>query len=232
MVITKNKDFVEIEYTGRADGEVFDTTDESLANKEDLPKNNAVYGPITICLGESHLVKGLDKELIGKETNKEYTIELSPENAFGKKKAELFKLIPRSTFLKQEINPMPGLQVNIEGVVGTVKTVSGGRVYVDFNHYLSGKDINYEVKINKIITKTEDKVKALLNLMLGKIPQINIKEKTVDITFDVKVSDELKTELKKNIINLTEITKVDFSVKKEKTKQPTKKQSKDDNKQV
>ena len=56
------------------------------------------YGPIIVCLGEGQLLKGLEKELEGKEIGKEYTIELTPENALGKKDAKLIRLIPVSVF--------------------------------------------------------------------------------------------------------------------------------------
>ena len=214
MASIKEKDFVELEYTGKTDGEVFDTTDQALAEKNDLPKYNAVYGPVTICIGEGHILKGLEKELVGKETGKDYKIKLEAENAFGKKRAELFKLIPMSAFKKQNVKPMPGLQVNVEGVVGMIKTVSGGRVYVDFNHYLAGKDVTYKVKINKVLTKKEDKVKALLTLMMGKKPDYKLEKDKCTINLDVEVSQEMKDRAANKLKDLTGIKDVKFNVKK------------------
>ena len=46
-----------------------------------------------------------------------------------------------SAFKKENITTQPGLQITVDEAVGMVKTVSGGRVIVDFNHPLSGKDI-------------------------------------------------------------------------------------------
>ena len=43
-------------------------------------------GPVVICIGQNHVVKGLDQAIEGKEPGK-HTIELSAENAFGKKDA-------------------------------------------------------------------------------------------------------------------------------------------------
>ena len=214
MVTIKEKDFVELEYTGESEEGVFDTTDQALAEKEDLPKYNAVYGPVTICIGEGHILKGLEKELVGKETGKDYEIKLEAENAFGKKRTELFKLIPMSAFKKQNVKPMPGLQVNIDNIVGTIKTVSGGRVYVDFNHYLAGKDVTYKVKINKVLTKTEDKVKALLTLMMGNKSDYKLKDNKCTINLDVEVSKEMKDRAAKKLKDLTGVKEVKFNVKK------------------
>lgn len=196
-MILKNKDFVEIEYTGtiKEDNIIFDTTDEQLAKDNNLFNENMSYGPVVICLGEGQVLKGLEEELAGKETEKEYTIELPAEKAFGKKDPKLIQLIPTSKFSKQKIRPMPGLQLNIDGLLGIVKTVSGGRTLVDFNHPLSGKDVVYKVKVNKSITDDLEKVKAYLKLSL------NLKD------LDVKIEDGtakaiLKKELPKEAIEM------------------------------
>ena len=150
MTIVSKKDFIEIEYTGKLKDEnvVFDTTDETVAKENGLESHSG-YGSVIICVGEEQLLKGLDKNLEGKETGKEYDIELKPEDAFGNKNAKLIQLVPTSKFKQQNVQPMPGMQLNIDGVVGTIKTVSGGRTLVDFNHPLSGKVLTYKIKINK-----------------------------------------------------------------------------------
>ncbi len=163
----KKHDFVEIEYTGKLKDEniIFDTTDEKVAKENKLHGHD--YGPIIICVGEEQLLKGLDKNLEGKETGKEYDFDIKPEDAFGKKNAKLIQLIPTNKFKQQKIQPMPGMQLNIDGVVGTVKTVSGGRTLVDFNHPLAGKELSYKIKINKKITDDKEKLSGYLKLSLG-----------------------------------------------------------------
>ena len=56
------------------------------------------------------------------------------------------------------------MQLNIDGVVGTVKTVTGGRTLVDFNHPLSGRELVYEVQVKKVVTDTQQKVKHLQSM--------------------------------------------------------------------
>lgn len=210
-MILKNKDFIELEYTGtiKEDNIIFDTTDEQLAKDNSLFNETMSYGPVVICLGESQVLKGLEEELVGKETEKEYTIELSSEKAFGKKDPKLIQLIPTSKFSKQKIRPMPGLQLNIDGLLGVIKTVSGGRTLVDFNHPLAGKDVIYKVKINKIVTGDLEKVKAYLKISL------NLKD------IDVKIEDGtakaiLKKELPKEAIEMLskKITELIPNIKK------------------
>ena len=146
----KKGDFIEIEYIGRIkdDNKVFDLTNEEVAKKEGIHHKDHIYKPVIICLGFNDIIKGLDEELIGKEPGK-YKIEINSEKAFGKKTYDLIKLVPNSIFNKENIRPFPGLQVNIENLIGTIRSVSGGRSLVDFNHPLAGKDIIYEIEIKK-----------------------------------------------------------------------------------
>jgi hypothetical protein len=93
---------------------------------------------------------------------------------------------------------MPGLQVNIDGKVGVIKTVSGGRTLVDFNHPLSGKELSYEFKINKIIEDDREKIKSIIRMSLNiKDIDADIKEGKADIKIDIK--QELPEQIKKVI---------------------------------
>ena len=44
--------------------------------------------------------------------------------------------------------------------MGIVRSVSGGRVIVDFNHPLSSKDVHYDVEVLKIVTDKKDQIQA------------------------------------------------------------------------
>lgn len=200
MATVKRHDFVEIEYTGRIkeDGTVFDTTDEKIAKESGFYEKNADYSSIVICIGESYILKELEELIIGKETGKEYSIEISSEHAFGKKDAKLIRLIPASKFRQQNIQPVPGLQLNIDGVFGVVKTVSGGRCLVDFNHPLSGKDLVYNIKIVKVVDDDNEKLKSLLKFNSNiKKPEIEIKDGTATIISKTSIPQQTQEELKK-----------------------------------
>ena len=192
MESIKEKDFVELEYTAKIkDGNtVFDTTDEKLAKEnkiyckkqENKYDSKMPYGPVKICIGTGSILKGLEDSLVGKEPGKSYTIELSAENAFGKKNAKMLKIVNTNVFRKSNIDPMPGLQVNIDGIPGTIKSVTGGRTIVDFNHPLSGKEIVYDVKINRIITDEKEKINAFVSF------QFNLKPDSFTLDIDADKS--------------------------------------------
>src|SRR3989344_5069538 len=122
MAAIKHHDFVEIEYTARTkeDNAIFDTTQEDVAKKEGVLDKNTHYHPAIICLGENMMMKAVEDYLVGKETGKSYKIEIGADNAFGKKDAKLLQMIPMNKFRQQNIQPVPGLQLNIDGAYGIV----------------------------------------------------------------------------------------------------------------
>ena len=183
MAVIKKRDFVEISYTGRIkeDSSIFDKSEKSV-----------------VCIGESFMLKELEEQMIGKETEKEYKFEISSSKAFGQKDTKLIQLIPIGKFRQQNIQPFPGLQLNIDGVFGVVKTVSGGRCLVDFNHPLAGKDLLYDVKIKRVLEDSKEKLDSLLVAQFNaKDAQIELNEASAAIKLKQSVPENAQDEFKK-----------------------------------
>ncbi len=173
--MAENK-FIEVEYTGKIkDGDVFDTTDEKVARNKNIYNEKGKYGPVVVCLGQGHLIKGLEEQIKGNKPGS-YTVELKSENAFGKRESNLLQLIPTNKLKQSNINPVPGLQLNVDGTLAIIKTVSSGRTIVDFNHPLAGKDIVYEIKILKEVIDEVEKVKSILELEARVKPNVELKD--------------------------------------------------------
>ncbi len=227
--MVEKKDFVEIEYTGKVKDLdiVFDTTDEKKAKESDVYDKNASYGQIIVCIGQNQVIKGLDKALEGKQTGKNYTVLVEPEDGFGKKDAKLIDLIATNKFIKQNIQPMPGLQVNMDGRIGTIKTVSGGRTLVDFNHPLAGKQLEYEFKINRIVEDDKEKIRSIIDMSLNlKETEVEVKDKKAEIKMKIKqdLPDPVKQVIKDKIKELVpSVEQVNF-IKKQDDKQKEKQQ--------
>ena len=188
MAIQKG-DFIEINFTGKTKEEnfVFDTTIESVAKENNINNKNAKYEPAIVCVGENQLIKGLDEDVIGKEINTDYKVKVSAENAFGKKDAKLIQLVPFSKFKKQNIRPVPGLQVQIDGQYGVIKIVTGGRVMVDFNHPLSGKDLVYEYNIKRIVEDDSEKIKSYFKTVFN----IDVEPTKTEKGYDINTKQEM-----------------------------------------
>ena len=206
-MLTKNGDFIEIEFIARTkeDNKIFDLTNEKVAKENNLYDKDKDYSPVIICLGHNDVLPGLDKQLINKDLGK-YIFEIKAEEAFGKKDANLIKLIPTEVFTKQNMKPVPGLHVDLDGVFGLIRSVSGGRTIIDFNHPLSSHDLSYEVEIKRFITNVEEKVSAVLRLVKKDVKfKLNNEILSIDLKIDDKKNEYLKEEIKKRIPEIKEI---------------------------
>lgn len=171
------KDFIEIEFTARIkDGNVFDTNIKSDAEKAGL-KIDAK--PFVLAIGYDMIIKGLDEDFEGKEIDKKYTIEITPEKAFGKRNPQLIKMSSVNAFKEQKINPERGMQLSLDGKIVTILSASGGRVLIDYNNPLAGKTVVYEYKINRKVTEQKEKINALQEFFFRKKFPFTIKEKTI-----------------------------------------------------
>ena len=205
----KEGDFVNIDYTGKVNGKVFDTTDESLAKKENIYSKNTKYGSITIVVGAGHLIKGIDEALIGKKEGEKFEVKVPPEKAFGKKNSKLLKIIPQKIFKEQKITPYPGMTLNVDNLLGTVVSVSAGRVIVDFNHPLAGKELDYEIKVNKIVSDKKEQVESIVELYAGSSKcEIAVEKDKVEIKCDKELQQNVKDAIENDIkkyINLKDV---------------------------
>jgi len=178
----KEKDFVEIEFTGKIKGgEIFDSNTKEDIEKEEL-KTQAK--PFVFSLGQGMFLKGIDDFLIGKEVGKQYNIQLNAENAFGKRNPELIRLIPLNIFKQHKLNPVPGIMFDFDGRLAKVLSVSGGRVRIDFNLPLAGKDVEYKIKVLRKLEDLNDKINSLNEFLFRKKFPFSIKDKKLIMQVD------------------------------------------------
>jgi FKBP-type peptidyl-prolyl cis-trans isomerase 2 len=188
----KEGEFVEIEYSSwtAADSKMIDTTDEKLAEKNGIKVEGRKYGPVLVVLGNRTVVKGLEEVLKGMSLNESRKVTLKPEEAFGERNPDIVRIMPLSEFKKRDINPYPGMRVNIDNVTATVKSVSSGRVVVDANHPFAGMEITYEVKVTRQLADQKDKVMALGRTYEVEPSSAKAEGKTVEIGFNDAVKKD------------------------------------------
>jgi len=207
----KKGDFIEIDFTLKIKNtnQVVDTTNKQIAKDNNIYNEQQKYSPQIICLGQQQILPSLENELENKEINKEYIITLPPEKAFGKKNPKLLQLVSMTHFKSQNIAPYLGLHINLDNQMGIVRTVSPGRVIVDFNHPLSGRIIEYKIKILRKITDTKEQIFSILNSYHLHNSKVSIKDKELTLS-DIK--ENLKKEITKKILELIPIiTKVNIT---------------------
>ncbi len=206
MVDTVNSgDFVEFDFIGRikTSGQIFDLSVKEVAEKEKIHDHEHKYEPMRAVLGAGMLIPGLDRQMMGSEINKEYNFEIPAEEAYGARDPKLIQLTNLNKF--KEFRPVQGMQVNVDGMLATVRSVSGGRVTLDFNHPLAGKALSYWIKINRKITDAKEKIKIVLGLSKIEAKEVNESEKEITITgenfdkLDKNASQVLAEHIKKMI---------------------------------
>ena len=173
----KKNDFIELKFTGRVkDREIFDTNIKEDAEKIGLKLEDK---PLIICVGHQMLISGFDKALENKEVGKKYKIELSQDEAFGSRKKELVKLVSRNVFAEKNIDVRAGMTLALDNMLVRIANVSGGRVLVDFNNPLAGKDIIYDFTIKRKVEDINEKINAISSFFLKQPLEFEIKDKKI-----------------------------------------------------
>ncbi len=165
MVITEGT-FIKVSYSGSAAGQMFDTTDEAEAKTAGIHSPNALYGPVTLCVGQKHVVIGLDEEFVGEEAGSEGDVSILPEKGFGERDPKRIQSFPKNKFKEKPVRGMP-IKVDELGE-GRVLDIIGSKVIVDFNAPLAGQMLTYHYKIEEIVEDPLEQFRGLVRLYAGK----------------------------------------------------------------
>jgi peptidylprolyl isomerase len=143
-------------------GEVFEPTSEEEARETGIWDENRIYGHRLVIVGDGFILKGLDERLPGTPFDEEVEVEIPPEEAFGERNAAEVHMIPFRVLRSKGVNPYVGAELEIDGRPAIIRSVGAGRVQVDYNHPLAGRQIVYKLKVIEHITNDKDKMRALI----------------------------------------------------------------------
>lgn len=158
--------FILVNYTAwilNGEEKVIDTTLEEVARENNIFRDNVVYEPELVIVGEGFLLKPVEEALIGLEEGGKKEIVLEPEQAFGVKDPKNIKIFSARELTRKGIIPRPGEEVEVGGRKGRIIRVGGGRVIIDFNHPYAGRKVKFSVKVEKIVTEESEKLKELFH---------------------------------------------------------------------
>lgn len=124
--------------------------------------------PTIVVLGKGHVIPGIEEILPGMKPGESKTVLIPPEKGFGTRDRAKVQVMSIRRFKKQNIKPVPNMRVRIQNRFGTVRSVHGGRVTVDFNPPLAGRTLVYEVSVDSILHNPEDITKAFIKKHLPK----------------------------------------------------------------
>lgn len=137
MQLIDDKSVVGIAY--RLKGEVGEVLDKSLEDD-----------PFVFLMGVQAIVPGLERALMGKQVDDEFTVTVQPEDGYGGRTTDLVGEVARSQFpADMELKPGLKFQGEVAGGVRmfTIQEVEGDKVTIDANHELAGKVLTFEVKV-------------------------------------------------------------------------------------
>lgn len=230
------KKMMKVSFTGKEllNNEIFDTTNENVAKEQNIFNKGKKYGPMTIIIGEKELHQKIEEELLKMKKGEEKVVKLSPKAGFGEREADLVRIVPLKVFLDQKMNPVPGLVVQIGNNLAKVQSVSGGRVRIDFNHPLAGRDLEYIVKVEEEITDKRKIAEGIFEKYFSAVPGAE-KEWNNDCLY-ITLFESTSKGLEKITKTITDLaselgTKIEFKTKKDETKKEEKKKSSEDKKE-
>ena len=110
--------------------------------------------PVEIYMGKHELPEGMELAIYGLREGDTQTLTLTPEQCFGERDEDSVHIMPRSEF-PLGLTPEIGLTYAFgtdtgEDVTGTVRSIHGDDVEIDFNHPLAGHHLVFSVEILEV----------------------------------------------------------------------------------
>lgn len=141
---------VNLEYTLQVNGEVVDST--SFEGRE----------PIQFLQGFGEIIPGLERALDGMEVGERKRVRLTPVDGYGDIDPEAFEVLSRDEF-PSSIPLDIGTEIELrdeedEILVGSIISMEGEEVTMDFNHPLAGKELEFEIKVVSLRAATKEEI--------------------------------------------------------------------------
>ncbi len=161
-----DKDFIELSFEMRAgaDKKLISTSKEDVAKSENIFDDKKKYKDVILIIGSEGMFKDINESFKNAEIGKEYEVVIPAKDAYGLRDNKNIKVVPMREFQRNKINPEMGKEVNINNKVGKIISVTPGRVLIDYNHELAGKDLYYKYEIKQLITDDKAKVQAIIEM--------------------------------------------------------------------
>ncbi len=217
MTVEKGS-FVKLELTGKTEGgNVFDTTSKEVAEENDIDTEELDFEPVVITIGSGDAIQGVEEAVIGMEEGEEKEVKIPPEKGFGERDSDKVRVVPKKVFDQEGITPRPGMMVNINDQRGKVQSAGGGRIRVDFNHPLAGKNLLYDIKVAEVIEELSEKVGAMAKRFFPEDLKVVVKEDKIEAVPDqALLQNKSYPFMKRNFVSkvfatIDEINKVNFS---------------------
>ncbi len=153
---------VDITVKDAKEGKIYQTTVEEVAKESGIYTERSVYLPVLVIPGETDLFPKVMEALRELNEGESFEVKLSPEEAYGPYDRGKVRVFSVKRLEREGIQPQVGATVYVDGQRGVIQSITGGRVTVDFNHPLAGREL---VVSGRVVRKIEDdleKVRAIV----------------------------------------------------------------------
>ena len=140
---------VGLDYTLRLDdGEIVDTSDGQE--------------PLEYLQGHQQIVAGLEEAMYGMSVGEAKSVEVAPDDGYGKRDPSAFHTVPQNTF-PPDLELTPGQSIRLRDQSGKLLTayveeVRPDGVLLDFNHPLAGETLFFDVKVVSLRPATSEEL--------------------------------------------------------------------------
>jgi len=109
--------------------------------------------PLAYMQGKGNIIPGLEVEMEGRNAGDKFKVNISAENAYGKRNPELLHVVDRSVFQGEE-EIIIGLRVNVQtsngDSIAVVSAFDDKTITLDLNHPLADKDLTFDVEVVEV----------------------------------------------------------------------------------
>jgi FKBP-type peptidyl-prolyl cis-trans isomerase 2 len=135
---------VKIEYEGSLDnGDIFDSSN----GRE----------PLEFIVGEGRVIPGFEEAVKTMNKGEEKTVNIKSKDAYGDKKPELIKSLPKDQFPQEIIEQVKvGMIIGMQTPEGQqvpvkISEINESEITLDLNHPLAGENLNFKIKLLDIL---------------------------------------------------------------------------------
>ncbi|MBS1258324.1 MAG: hypothetical protein MAG551_01382 [Candidatus Scalindua arabica] len=102
--------------------------------------------PLEFTVGSEQMPRGLERAVKGMKLNEKKKVTVEAKDAYGKRDEDLVMRFIKAD-LPENFVPVIGKTVKIRGLGGTIVNEDDIHVFLDCNHPLAGKDVNFDIRV-------------------------------------------------------------------------------------
>jgi peptidylprolyl isomerase/FKBP-type peptidyl-prolyl cis-trans isomerase SlyD len=178
--------------------QIIEVSNEKIAKKHGVFDEKYNYGPRLLVVGNTAMfLERVNEAVIGKDVGSKLKVTVPPEETFGQKDPSKIRILNQRELLAKDIQPQVGKKIKWGDQSGNIRSIKSGRVRVDFNHPLAGKEIVYNIEILEKITNFRKKIEALLEF---RMPGSDLSAFEISLEKDEEITIKIPEEvLSKNL---------------------------------